>query len=174
MTDKSKQVMEELRKNSILMRRSFRGCHGEITLNVGGQGKLLSILLENPGISQKTLAELLHVRPQTLGEQLVRLESTGLIERRTNSYDKRVINIFITESGTASAKSLSEKSDETIAKIFADMEDNELDELLTLVQKLNASIEKNVDMTELDAPHNHPHGHHGCGCHHKPFEEDLK
>ncbi len=173
MTDKSQKVMEELRKNSILMRRSFRGCHGEITLNVGGQGKLLSILMENPGISQKTLAELLHVRPQTLGEQLVKLETSGLIERRTNDYDKRVINIFLTDSGAASAKELSEKSEETIAQIFADMQDDELDQLLTLVQKLNASIENNVDMAELDHPHgtHHPHGHHphGCngGCHHK-------
>lgn len=165
MTDKSRQVMEELRKNSILMRRSFRGCHGEITLNVGGQGKLLSILMENPGISQKALAELLHVRPQTLGEQLVKLEINGLIERRTNDYDKRVINIFLTDNGAASAKELSEKSEDTIAKIFADMQDCELDQLLALVQKLNTSIESNVDMSELDNPHG-PHGSHNCNCHH--------
>lgn len=165
MTDKSRQVMEELRKNSILMRRSFRGCHGEITLNVGGQGKLLSILMENPGISQKALAELLHVRPQTLGEQLVKLETNGLIERRTNDYDKRVINIFLTDNGAASAKELSEKSEDTIAKIFADMQDCELDQLLALVQKLNTSIENNVDMSELDSPHG-PHGPHNCNCHH--------
>lgn len=165
MTDKSRQVMEELRKNSILMRRSFRGCHGEITLNVGGQGKLLSILMENPGISQKALAELLHVRPQTLGEQLVKLETNGLIERRTNEYDKRVINIFLTDNGATSAKELSEKSEDTIAKIFADMQDCELDQLLALVQKLNTSIENNVDMSELDSPHG-PHGPHNCNCHH--------
>lgn len=165
MTDKSRLVMEELRKNSILMRRSFRGCHGEITLNVGGQGKLLSILMENPGISQKALAELLHVRPQTLGEQLVKLETNGLIERRTNDYDKRVINIFLTDDGADSAKELSEKSEDTIAKIFADMQDCELDQLLALVQKLNTSIENNVDMSELDSPHG-PHGSHNCNCHH--------
>lgn len=173
MTNTSQKVMEELRKNSILMRRSFRGCHGELTLNVGGQGKLLSILMENPGISQKALSDLLHIRPQTLGEQLVKLETSGLIERKPNEYDKRVTNLYLTDEGAASARAVSQKSEETIAQIFADMEDDELDQLLALVQKLNTSIENNVDMSELDHPHGpHPHGHHprgehGCGCHHK-------
>ena len=72
------QVMEELRKNAILMRRSFHGMSGRPTLHPGGQGRLLTLLLENPGISQKTLCQLLHVRPQTMGEQLSKLESAGL------------------------------------------------------------------------------------------------
>ena len=55
------RVMEELRKNAILMRRSFHGMGGRPTLHPGGQGRLLTLLLENPGISQKTLCQLLHV-----------------------------------------------------------------------------------------------------------------
>lgn len=155
------KVLEELRRNAILLRRSFRGGQGQLTLNVGGQSRMLTILAENPGLSQKTLADLLHIRPQTLGEQLVKLEASGAIRREANPYDKRVYNLFLTESGLEAARSVREKSDATLAQIFAGMEESELEQLLTLVQKLNSSIESNVDMSEL-APPCGPHGHHGA------------
>ena len=179
MDNLSLEVLGELRRNAILLRRSFRGGHGQLTLNVGGQSRMLTILTENPGISQKALADLLHIRPQTLGEQLVKLEASGLIRREANPYDKRVSNLFLTEEGVAAAQGVQEKSDETMTRIFAGMEEAELEQLLALVQKLNAAIESNVDMSEMaPPPPHHHHGHHGphgpfspheCPGHHGPF-----
>lgn len=165
----SLKVLEELRRNAIMLRRSFRGGHGQLTLNVGGQSRMLTILAENPGLSQKTLADLLHIRPQTLGEQLVKLEAGGLISREANPYDKRVSNLYLTAEGAAAARAVQERSEETLAQIFAGMEERELKELLTLVQKLNASIERNVDMSELAPPPAH-HGHHSH--HPRPDKEE--
>ena len=173
MNDLSLKVLEELRRNAIMLRRSFRGHHGQLTLNVGGQSRMLTILAKNPGISQRVLADLLHIRPQTLGEQLVKLEASGLIRREANAYDKRVSNLYLTEEGLAAAQSVREKSDQTLAQIFAGMEESELEQLLALVQKLNASIENNVDMSELEPPcgHHGPHGPHGPHCHRPPEAE---
>ena len=170
MDNLSLEVLGELRRNAILLRRSFRGGHGQLTLNVGGQSRMLTILTENPGISQKALADLLHIRPQTLGEQLVKLEASGLIRREANPYDKRVSNLFLTEEGVAAAQGVQEKSDETMTRIFAGLEEAELEQLLALVQKLNAAIESNVDMSEMaPPPPPHHHGHHGP---HGPFDHD--
>ena len=134
------QVMEELRKNAILMRRSFHGMSGRPTLHPGGQGRLLTLLLENPGISQKTLCQLLHVRPQTMGEQLSKLESAGLAFRKINPYDRRVSNFYLTEAGTAAAGQIRQESETNLQQVFSAMTREELETLLTLVSKLNDAI----------------------------------
>ena len=68
------RLMEELRKNAILLRRCFLHPGPQ----VGQNSRLLTILLENPGISQRALSDLLHIRPQSLGEQLTKLMTLAL------------------------------------------------------------------------------------------------
>ena len=138
------RVMEELRKNAILVRRSFHRPGPQ----VGSHSRLLTLLLENPGISQKTLCRLLHIRPQSLGEQLSKLETAGLLTRQSNQYDRRIQNLYLTEAGVEEAKMLDALHDETRRKIFTDLEEQDLNDLLALLKKLNASILKNVDFPE--------------------------
>ncbi len=151
------RVMEELRKNAILMRRSFHRPGPQ----VGSHSRLLTLLLENPGISQKSLCQLLHIRPQSLGEQLSKLENSGLLIRQSNEHDRRIQNLYLTQEGVASAKALDEQHDATRRKIFSAMEESELRALLALLEKLNASIVANVSPEQLAPP---PHGHHGPRC----------
>ena len=91
------RLMEELRKNAILLRRCFHRPGPQ----VGQHSRLLTILLENPGISQRALSDLLHIRPQSMGEQLAKLESSGLITRQVNQHDRRVFNLYLTDEGVA-------------------------------------------------------------------------
>jgi len=139
------QVMEELRKNAILMRRSFHGMGGRPALHPGGQGRLLTLLLENPGISQKTLCLLLHVRPQTMGEQLSKLESAGLAFRKVNPYDRRVSNFYLTESGTAAAGQIRQESKANLQQVFSSMTREELEMLLALMCKLNGAMAEQTE-----------------------------
>ncbi|MBQ4578078.1 MAG: MarR family transcriptional regulator [Clostridia bacterium] len=142
------RLMEELRKNAILMRRSFHRAGSQ----VGSHSRLLTLLLENPGISQKSLCQLLHIRPQSLGEQLFKLESAGLLTRQSNRHDRRIFNLYLTEAGVAEAKALDAKHDATRRMIFADMAESDMTALLALLEKLNASIVNNVELSE---PHRH-------------------
>ena len=158
-------ILQEMRRNANLLRRSFHGSRSRMMDQAGGQGRLLTILLDNPGLSQKALSDLVHIRPQSLGEQIGKLEAAGLLERRANPYDKRVSNLYLTEAGAGSAQSLRQTADQDLALIFADMEQEELERLLELVRKLNSSIEKHVDMSAPLPPHGH-HGHHGPHGHH--------
>ena len=85
------RLMEELRKNAILLRRCFLHPGPQ----VGQNSRLLTILLENPGISQRALSDLLHIRPQSLGEQLAKLEGSGQIIRQVNPHDRRIFNLYV-------------------------------------------------------------------------------
>ena len=71
----ARDVIHELRINSVLMKRAFCRRHQKPTDNFGGQGKILHMLRDNPGMSQRALAEIVHIRPQSLGETIGKLEA---------------------------------------------------------------------------------------------------
>ena len=54
-------------------------------------------ITNNPGITQEELAHSLHVNPSTVTRQLSLLESEGLIEKRTDSEDRRISRIYPTD-----------------------------------------------------------------------------
>ena len=69
-----------------------------------GQGRVLKLLRIKPEISQREMAEILGIRPQSLGETLNRLEAAGYIERRTREDDRRSLIVCLTEAGAEAAR----------------------------------------------------------------------
>ena len=63
------------------------------------QYAVLSVLADNDGVDQITLAGLAALNRTTAGEIVDRMVSAGLVERRDNPLDRRVKNIFLTEPG---------------------------------------------------------------------------
>ncbi len=149
MNNEARDVIHELRKNSILLKRAFCKRHQKPTDNFGGQGHLLHMLRDNPGMSQKALAEIAHIRPQSLGETIGKLESAGLVIKKQNDFDKRVTNIFLTDNGISECAKIDAKSDAKIEAGFKDLTDEEIRLLFQLVKKLNNSIENNIDPSEM-------------------------
>ena len=100
---KDEEIMGMLRKLNAMSRRS-RPPHdvppppppmGEMTPppppREHGRVRLMNMLKENGELSQKEIAEKLDIRPQSLSELLVKMESDGFISRRQDKDDKRVI-----------------------------------------------------------------------------------
>jgi MarR family transcriptional regulator, lower aerobic nicotinate degradation pathway regulator len=63
------------------------------------QYAVLSVLADNDGVDQITLAGLAALNRTTAGEIVDRMVSAGLLERRDNPLDRRVKKIFLTELG---------------------------------------------------------------------------
>ncbi len=74
----------------------------EIGLSVP-QCDVLTTLTEEEGVSQQTLAQRLYVTKGNISGLLDRLESAGLVERRSIAADRRQYEIHLTESGRDSA-----------------------------------------------------------------------
>lgn len=66
-----------------------------------GQGSILFRLGHENGLAQTELARRTLVRPATLTEVLQRMESAGLIERKTDPTDQRVSRVYLTPQGEA-------------------------------------------------------------------------
>ena len=101
-----------------------------------GQGKLLDVLLDNDGISQRDLVQMLDIRPSSVAELIDKLEQAGLVRREANSGDKRVVNIFITDEGREAAERLSGGRGDSLAEFFSVLSDEEKDQLSSIMDKL--------------------------------------
>jgi|GEM_PF-3665029 len=106
-----------------------------------GQGRILALLNLHEGINQRDLAYLLQIRPQSLGESLIKLEKSNFIERRLNENDKRSFNIYLTELGKQKATEMADKRQKTAEDMFNVLTLEEKEQLLVIFEKLISSLE---------------------------------
>ena len=99
-------------------------------------GLILHILSEEDGITQKVLAQKMHIRPQSLTGVLEKLEDKGLIRRQRSETDKREQNVFITDEGKKLSADLTAKRDRITEELFSILSDEEKAELYRLLTKV--------------------------------------
>ena len=117
-------------------------CHGGSGRH--GQNRVLAVLMMQDGTSQKDLAYLLGIRPQSLSEALAKLEESGMVERRHNEDDKRVVNVYLTEAGRGRALKVAEDRKKSAADVFSVLSDEEKDQLSTILGKLSTKLEEEL------------------------------
>ena len=145
-----KAVWEEQHRQHGLVRRKH---HGEPGPHHGPHGHrpparqehLLHILKKNPSINQKDFAEKVHVRPQSLGEMLTKMEESGLIVRKKDPADGRAILVDLTPAGEEAEQAHHEKVMKDIEARYSALTDEELAEYLRLTQKINDTLEHQQD-----------------------------
>lgn len=119
-------------------------CHGGSGRH--GQNRVLAILMMQDGTTQKDLAYLLGIRPQSLSEALDKLESSQLVERRQNEEDKRMVNVFLTEAGRRRAEKVAEDRKKNAADVFSVLTDEEKEQFATIMDKIIAKLD--ADLSE--------------------------
>jgi len=65
------------------------------------QGMILSRLWQENGLSQRALAEELHIAPPTASNTLQRMERDGWIARRRDASDQRIVRVYLTDKAQA-------------------------------------------------------------------------
>ncbi|WP_308775958.1 MarR family transcriptional regulator [uncultured Bilophila sp.] len=103
------------------------------------QGRILGILAEQGNLGQKALRGHLGIRAPSLSELLGKLDKNGFIVRRCNSTDKRSIVIEITDKGRAAASEAQTELQNSIAGLFAVLDETEQVNLAALLSKLITS-----------------------------------
>ena len=107
-----------------------------------GRVRLMNMLKENGKLSQREIAEKLDIRPQSLSELLVKMESDGFISRRQDKDDKRVIVVALTEKGEEQLVVLRQANREHAEKLFSPLTDEEKDALIAILKKLTQKEDK--------------------------------
>ncbi len=88
------------------------------------------------GMSQRELAESLDIRSASVSELLTKMEELGLITRRQDPHDKRVVLIELTEKGHEQARCVVARRKEENKNLFSVLDNNEKEQLKVILQKL--------------------------------------
>jgi DNA-binding MarR family transcriptional regulator len=141
-------VLSSFRKAMHLNRQLFMRLAGGAGGHPG-RTVVLGMLAGHEGISQKDLAEKMHLARPTVTIMLQKMESEGLIERWDDPDDQRLTRIRLTESGRAEGKNMGDSYaryvDLTIGKMpeadraeFARLLDLLSDNIATALKELEA------------------------------------
>lgn len=102
--------------------------------------RILRLIGESEPVSQTVLASHLAIRPQSLSEQLAKLENDGLILRNADEQDKRVTLVSLTEAGRERAHEVEAARAEQAAAFLSPLSQEEREQLFFLLQKLAARV----------------------------------
>ncbi len=91
-------------------------------------------------LSQAELAELIGIRPQSIGPILAKLEEEGLIERRPSQADRRSHLLALTDEGRAAAAKARELQAAYAEKALSVLTDEERIAFASAVVKLNDAL----------------------------------
>jgi DNA-binding MarR family transcriptional regulator len=100
----------------------------------------LSVLAEEPGLSNATLARRSHVTPQTMNQILVRLEAAGLVERHAHPEHGRVLQAYLTEEGERLRQECAERVDALEGRMVSGLSEGERSDLLGLLRRCSAAL----------------------------------
>ncbi|HWD55479.1 MAG TPA: MarR family transcriptional regulator [Acidimicrobiales bacterium] len=104
---------------------------------------VLSLLAETPGLANADLARRAFVTPQSMNEVLKQLESTGLVERRRNPTNARILNAYLTRTGTRKRSAVSSRVRDLEARLLSGLTTDERENLnralLTIIDNVTPS-----------------------------------
>lgn len=142
MNEKNDVLRDSIRRVSVLLRRNGMRAEGNVPST---QNRALSILSLNDGLSQRQLAYVLGIRPQSSGEIVTKMERSGWLERKTDENDSRINRIYLTEAGKKQAEKINrQEENEDILDCLSENEKTQLNELLEKIV-VNATDEDQED-----------------------------
>lgn len=128
--DQNNKLIWNLRDIGHTMRQIFEGR--------GSQKRILILLRETAGMTQKELTSRLGVQPGSASEVLKKLEQAGLISRIPSENDHRTTNIRLTPDGKTLAEEANSQRVKRHEQMFSVLSVEEKDTLITLLEKVNA------------------------------------
>ncbi|HEX7852171.1 MAG TPA: MarR family transcriptional regulator [Sphingobium sp.] len=100
------------------------------------QWTLIAVVSSRPGLTQRTIAEILEISEAAAGRLIDRLCAEGLLERKARSDDRRAYSVYVTDAAAPYLETLSgiarRNEDETFSGL-TEAQLGQLEDLLSLV-----------------------------------------
>lgn len=106
------------------------------------QKRILILLRETAGMTQKELTARLGVQPGSASEVLNKLEQADLISRTSSEADHRTTDICLTPAGEQLAQEAAVKRRERHEQMFSVLSEQEKDTLIELLERINVHWDK--------------------------------
>jgi len=111
-----------------------------------GQNMVLEVLWDSDGLTPGELADLLHVSTPTVVKSATRMEATGLVVRRRDEVDRRLVRLFLTDRGRSVRTDIEAARDELERRATASLTDAERRHLVSALRKIIAEMADGIPM----------------------------
>lgn len=91
-----------------------------------GQMPIIMVLSRSDGCSQRRMTELLRNKPSTVNVSIQRLEKVGLVCRRRDEKDQRIMRVYLTVKGKETVKVLQSRFQEMEKQMFGNFSETEM------------------------------------------------
>jgi DNA-binding MarR family transcriptional regulator len=106
-----------------------------------GMHTVLAIIRDNPGMRQRTLAELLMVREPNMTRMIQGLQGSGMISRDVDKTDRRAFHLVLTEKGRALMDGVQGRMDAFEEKLLGGLEPKERKALRDYLDRILDAID---------------------------------
>ena len=106
-----------------------------------GMHTVLAIIRDNPGIRQRTLAELLMVREPNMTRMIQGLQGADLIAREIDKTDRRAFHLVLTEKGRALMDGVQARMDSFEEKLLGGLDSKERKALRDYLARILEAID---------------------------------
>jgi len=170
--EESMKLYIELHRLGRQMHRFSHKAAHEGSHFMGGQSRVLTIVIENDGITQRELAEILDVRPASMTVMIRKMELFGLVERKQDAKDQRVMHIYITDSGRKVEEESRIFTKKLVGSMFQSLSDEEIRQMLMITEKLSKALSE-CDSGDLQCGLHDHHRHNRFHKHHHELNDKL-
>ncbi|MCK5538057.1 MAG: winged helix-turn-helix transcriptional regulator [Bacteroidales bacterium] len=130
---------------------SITRMYNQIAIQYGTSQTIGYVLInvDKAGTPATKIAPLMGMEPTSLSRLLKTMEDNGLIYRRGDELDKRIVRIFLTELGVEKRRAAKRVIKDFNESLIAQIPQEEIDTFLRVVRKIN-SVTKDFKDKEYD------------------------
>ena len=134
-------ALREIRRGTAMLRlKTLILGEGDDAVELGG-ADTLALVSQSGGCRMSELAEALRVDASTATRAVARLEKAGLVDRQISPDDRRVVHVVPTRAGVAAQGAMLDRYDRVMGHICAEFDDDEIEALAALLDRLVAGID---------------------------------
>lgn len=126
---------------------AFRGAFPDQSLPPAQAGAMRSII-RNPGMSQRELADALHIQRATATVMLQKMEKAGFVLRKPDQEDQRISRIYPTEAAIEVDEETRKAVDTYFARCFQNFTPEEFELFNSLLLKLGENIREQLPISK--------------------------
>lgn len=143
--DTRTKYTQDIYATAAVVQRMMHACLQHLFDEIGvapSQLQVLHLIRQHQPISLKVLAAELRLTPGAITQLVDGVVSAGYVTRSESSEDRRITVVSLTDAGTQVVKKLEQMKQTLLAKVVADLNDDELAVYLRVQQKMLTYLEE--------------------------------
>lgn len=105
-----------------------------------GQARILVALLHHEKLTQGAIGHGLHIKPATVTNLVKKMEASGLIDRRQDANDDRIMNVTLTSKGREAANFAVSVMEQIEDDIRSELTQKEIDKLRNPLKRVRNTL----------------------------------